>query len=216
MVADRVSLRGHVYLGSTVLDVRKTGSNVLAVSCEGYNAFNQGQVSTPGLFFIIMGKKITFLILALLLPVAVFLFLKLFGRNEFRVRVLYQDAVPERAGACEGVYSAPYLVSDSIMERVARNGEDSLYVFNFDSTRADAVGRVAAQFDDDPVAFVDLTALEGKVARDFLRRCVLLMHEDSSAVIVDHHRRIRGYYDPRNRDEIDRMIVEIKIMLKQH
>ena len=163
-----------------------------------------------------MSKKLTFLILALLLPALVFVFLKIFGRNEFQVPVLHQHTLPARTDKCEGQYSAPYLVPDSIFRALALNVHDSLFVFNFDKAQDEVIHRVTAEFSGDPVTVVNLSGLGEHIERDFLRSCVLLMHEDSSAAVVDSHRRIRGYYDPRDRDEVDRMIVEIKIMLKQY
>lgn len=162
------------------------------------------------------GRKIIFLILALLVPGLVFVFLKMFGRNEFQVPVLHQESVPERTKNCDVPYRAPYLVADSIIRTLGLNAEDSLYVFNFDAAQGDALNRVSTEFRDHPVTVVDVTSLEGGIEPDFLRRCVLLMHQDSSAAIIDNRRRIRGYYDPRDRDEVDRMILEIKIMLKQY
>jgi hypothetical protein len=42
------------------------------------------------------------------------------------------------------------------------------------------------------------------------------MPPDSAVTIVDNQNRIRGYYDATDRDEVDRLIVEIKIILKQY
>ena len=50
----------------------------------------------------------------------------------------------------------------------------------------------------------------------FLRECVFLMRGDTPVVVVDNRNRIRGYYYASDRDEVDRMIVEIKIILKQY
>jgi hypothetical protein len=42
------------------------------------------------------------------------------------------------------------------------------------------------------------------------------MSGDTSVALVDHKNRIRGYYDGIDRDEADRLIVEMKIILKQY
>jgi len=34
--------------------------------------------------------------------------------------------------------------------------------------------------------------------------------------LLDDQRRIRGYYDPQSREEVDRLIVELKILLKKY
>jgi len=43
-----------------------------------------------------------------------------------------------------------------------------------------------------------------------------LMDAGSSIALVDHLGRIRGYYRGDDRDEVDRLIVEMKIILKQY
>ena len=49
-----------------------------------------------------------------------------------------------------------------------------------------------------------------------LRECVLLMPSETSLTLVDHRNRIRGYYDGSDLDEVDRLIVEIKVILKEY
>lgn len=44
-------------------------------------------------------KKLIFLVLTLAIPVSIFLFLKLFGSNTFEVAVLFEEGIPECAGA---------------------------------------------------------------------------------------------------------------------
>jgi hypothetical protein len=49
-----------------------------------------------------------------------------------------------------------------------------------------------------------------------LLSCALLLKSPWKVVLIDDQRRIRGYYDPEDRDEMDRLIVELKILLKQY
>lgn len=162
------------------------------------------------------GKKIIFLILALLLPVTLFIFLKLFGRNEFQVPVLHEKVLPRIAGECDFDYVAPYRVPDSVMNAFTGNGVDSLYVFSFNRVDADAMGRIAAEFGDDAVEVIGPQELESQFDPNFLRRCVLLIQADTGVALVDHERRVRGYYDAKDREDVDRLIVEMKIILKQY
>ena len=162
------------------------------------------------------GKKLLFLFLALLLPVAIFVFLKIFGRNEFEVPVLHQDSIPATSAHCNIRYTMPYRLADSVMTKRATNGSDSLYVLYFDGPAAGAMKRIATEFSGDPLA---IAAVSEHVPADeisFLKQCILLMGNDVSVALVDHRRRIRGYYNADDRDEMDRLIVEIKIILKKY
>ena len=162
------------------------------------------------------GKKIIFLILALVLPATIFVFLKLFGRNEFQVPVLHENNIPGRADNCDFVYKAPYRVADSVISALDPEKDDSVYVFNFDNTLEDAMSRISVEFRGDPVSVVNTADLPPKFDAGVLRECVLLMDPDTAVAILDSRNRIRGYYDASDRDEVDRMIVEIKILLKQY
>jgi len=159
-------------------------------------------------------KKLLYLFLALLLPVVVFLFLKSFGRNEFSVPPLHQDSIPELASDCHYKYELPYRVPDSVMTLFAGNTRDSIYVLFFDSTAAPAIGRVESEFRGEPVTITEGTSLGSH--EDLIRKCILLLDEPASVVLVDHKKRIRGYYDPHDREDMDRLIVEMKIILKQY
>ena len=61
------------------------------------------------------GKKALFLFLALALPICIFVFLKMFGRNEFDVPLLYDKGVLQKPAECNVVYNEPYTIADSIM-----------------------------------------------------------------------------------------------------
>ena len=52
-------------------------------------------------------KKILFLVFTLAIPVAIFLFLKIFGNNEFEVPILFENGIPE----CENS-SSPHSVPE--------------------------------------------------------------------------------------------------------
>ena len=53
--------------------------------------------------------KFTTLFLALLLPVCIFLFLKMFGSNEFNIPIYYQTQVELDSTGCDGLV-APYRI----------------------------------------------------------------------------------------------------------
>lgn len=161
-------------------------------------------------------KKIIFLTLALLLPVVVFIFLKLFGKNQFDVPAMYQESSLDAPARCKYTYNTPYYLPDSVMMLLARNKADSLYVLYFKPELNVPLNRIAVEFEGDPVAVIAPSAFPEETNLLLLQDCVLLMQPPLSVVLVDHRNRIRGYYDGSDRDDIDRLIVEMKIILKQY
>lgn len=157
------------------------------------------------------GKKSLFLILALALPVGIFLFLKFFGRNEFVVEPLFQTAVSVD-GSCPHEYVFPYVIPDSTA-RALRIEERELTVVVLSDSKAEfdrQVKRIEEEFSNDPVQ------VELKVPRNFVRKCIFLMNETSNIVLLDKSGSIRGQYDGNSLDEMDRLIVEMKIILKKY
>lgn len=163
-----------------------------------------------------MKKKTIFLILSLVLPVSVFLFLKIFGSNEFKVSVLHTEGSIDAPAGCPFVYKTPYRIPDSVIVSLNLNRKDSVHVFYFDPSLDVPMNRILVEFEGDPVGLVRPSGFSTAVNPVFLRDCILLAKPDSSIVLTDHRNRIRGYYDGTDRDEVDRLIVEIKIILKQY
>jgi hypothetical protein len=162
------------------------------------------------------GRKLVFLLLALILPVAIFIFLKVFGRNEFHVPVMHEQTV-EHAADCGFEYSAPYLIHDSVATFLKISHADSLYVIYFQPSLSVQVKRVSVEFASDPIGILSPRELsEVHVDQEILRKCILLMPSPHSIALLDNRRRIRGYYDGTDRDDVDRLIVEMKIILKRY
>ena len=168
------------------------------------------------LFCIMKGNKFIFLIIALIMPVTVFVFLKLFGRNEFRVPVRYEAGNIAAPPNCDYTYTAPYRVADSVFTTLGLNDNDSLYVFYFDPSIASGMNRISVEFKGDLVQMLSSESVAATIDPNHLRECILLTKADSSVVLVDHLHRVRGYYVGNDRDEIDRLAVEMKIILKQY
>lgn len=154
--------------------------------------------------------------MALIVPVTVFIFLKLFGRNEFRVPVRYEAGNIAAPPDCDYTYTAPYRVTDSVFTTLGLNDKDSLYVFYFDPSIAPGMNRISVEFKGDPVQMISGESVAATIDPRHLRECTLLAKADSSVVLVDHLHRIRGYYVGNDRDEVDRLAVEMKIILKQY
>lgn len=161
------------------------------------------------------GKQVLYLFVALLLPTGIFLFLKIFGKNEFEVKPLYQDAAGPVQAGCYPV-QVPYHLPDSIFSQVW-NAKDSLVLVTFSELKGESLTqleRVRKDFQQDALA--ELPA--SRIGKDlgFLKKCIFLTPEPFDLVLVDKHGRLRGQYLSSDREEVDRLITEIAIILKKY
>ena len=166
------------------------------------------------------GKKVVYLILALILPVFVFLFLKFFGRNEFEVQPLFQEQITVGEG-CIGEYKFPYVIPDSLSGQLEINEYDLTVipvVLNYDHPQeiTNQVKRVEEEFSTASIQIKTLDENASNIDLKAVKTCLLLMPENTSVVLIDRLGRIRGQYDASSLDEMDRLIVEMKIILKRY
>lgn len=156
-----------------------------------------------------MKRKILFLSLALLLPVIVFLFLKTFGRNQFDIPVYHKDSVEYIAG-CERTFEAPYAVADSVTVQIGWQGNEATLI-SFAKIPSEGLMRLKEDFEPSQLQIVSIS--DSDVAR---LKCVFLASEKYNAVLLDGKRQIRGYYQLTSREETDRLLMEISILLKDY
>jgi hypothetical protein len=208
--------------------------------------------------------KIIILILVFVLPIGIFVFLKLFGRNEFGVAPLYVTEAPPHMPGCDLITKIPYVVPDSVRQFYG-SAADSLIVIFFGPLSGEGqnqLDRVTELTTSDPVRIVepgisDLTAaprsgtsadqisasdarsasaeppIDGaspvNAARtpgnaatgspmdmESLRRCIFFLDSARDVVMIDRKGAIRGQYTAADRDEMDRMLTEITIILKKY
>jgi hypothetical protein len=160
------------------------------------------------------GKKVLFLFLALLLPVCVFVFLKMFGKNEFAVPLIHADGVSQKPSGCDIQYAVPYVLHDSIMVKFTSE-KSRLVVLNFGEESA-KLKLLLKEFNSD-VFYADSKVLSGIWPEQikFIKECVLLV-ATNSIVLIDSKKQIRGYYDGSDRDEVDRLEAELNIITKRY
>lgn len=181
-------------------------------------------------------KKIIFLFCALLLPVAVFLFLKSFGKNEFDVKPLFQTSVQVGERCAEYSYRFPYTIPDSLRSFVFQETKDTLTLIVLTQTLPDiekhlsvqlerifkesSLGRVFLLHDGESntSGFDSRVTIKDIGVDNFLslKYCALLLSSEQSAVLIDSQGRVRGQYNLSELDEVDRLIMEAKIILKQY
>jgi hypothetical protein len=169
------------------------------------------------MLYLEMAKKITYLFLALLVPGLVFVFLKFAGSNRFDIPVYPQEGLPLKS-AC-GEVKGPYQVPDSAWQAltVAAVTKATVAQFPAEGLNAAAVANAVKEEIGNDVTFIpmaDMISDSASLAR--WKSCVFLLEGPRQAVLIDSQRRIRGFYDLRNRDEVDRLRVELKILLEKY
>jgi len=160
------------------------------------------------------GKKALFLFLALLLPVCIFIFLKIFGKNQFDVAPLHQEGMIEVPANCNLKYTTPYAIPDSIMSKVGA-GDAPLTILNF-SKEDSVLQRVREEVAETEGRIISPSSLTTLPDADYIKRCILLLKAPYDVVLIDDQKRIRGYYKASDREEIDRLIIELNIILKKY
>jgi hypothetical protein len=160
-----------------------------------------------------MMRKPVILLLVFLLPVGVFLFLRYFGKNEFDIPVLHHEKV-EAHTDCDIHYPVPYLLADSIQSII--NPHHSKSVIVMDSLKdGRLVKQLMEELSEQEISFFYLSDLSPEKA-SWIKQCVLLMKPIQTAALIDDKKQIRGYYILPNRDEQDKLDVELKILLKKY
>ena len=159
-------------------------------------------------------KKTILLFLALLFPACIFIFLKQFGRNEFAVAPLFVSDYPPNVKECNVAVTLPYAIADSVRSSLALSA-NSLSVISFGEATKESetqLKRLASQYSQD----VKIARLEPTNENAHLKRCVFFLSSVQDLVLVDGTGVIRGQYLSTDRDEMDRLLTEIAIILKRY
>jgi hypothetical protein len=164
------------------------------------------------------GQKIIFLFVALLLPACIFVFLKIFGKNEFAVEPLFQTEAPALPSTC-GQATIPFVVSSDKLSDFLKNSDTLGIIFLVkDSAVTSSTRKAFTQlkeiYDNDPVSLSMRWPAPGEFDSAF--HCIFAMNKSKDIVVIDNHGLIRGQYESTDRDEIDRLKTEITIILKRY
>lgn len=162
------------------------------------------------------GVKLVLLILALALPVLIFVFLKFFGKNEFTVEPLFAEGPPAVSG-CPEYPQGQYCLPAELLAGLNWSTADRLTLIwvGGDQQHNAFEDRLREDF---TIAEMKIASVSG-ISTDslqHLRTCCFFMNEPYDLLLVDEQRRIRGIYQAENREEIDRLLVEAKIILKKY
>jgi hypothetical protein len=155
-------------------------------------------------------KKPIILFLALLLPACVFVFLKNFGENQFDVAPLFSTELPEGFSACGDSLELPYHVPTTFQSKFLTStmAVTLVYIQSTGDDLSRALDKVKDKYGDK----INYQAAEW--SQDI--KCALLLTAGYDIVIVDKNAVIRGQYKSDNRDEIDRLMMELSILFKDY
>jgi len=159
-------------------------------------------------------KKSIFLFLALLFPACVFLFLKFFGKNEFAVQPLYTDSVPEGAKECGVTVVLPYHIPDHVKSTLFLT-PDSLILIHFGKLTTGAEKQFERVSNEYGKA-IKLQLMPASDSAAHLKTCVFFLKGRYDLVLVDHAGLIRGQYILDDREEVDRLLMELAILFKKY
>ncbi|WP_276370364.1 hypothetical protein [Chryseolinea sp. H1M3-3] len=158
-------------------------------------------------------KKIVLLFLALLFPACVFVFLKFFGKNEFNVPPLYTDVYPEGVSECGVNITLPYHIPDSVMSSLQLSA-DSLTLIHFGELNTESRNQLSRVKKEHGME-VKTNILDDQRNAAVLKKCVFFLKEPFDLVLIDDEGVIRGQYVSGDRDEIDRLLMELSILFKK-
>lgn len=198
-------------------------------------------------------KKPVILLAILVLPVSIFMFLKIFGRNEYKALPIF---VPDNVEGCDLHTALSLLSYDSTainsktlegsiwvialhglgndevsadigrgmvraQERFAGREEVKLLSMVVEADSLPALMTYAQRYDAQRGKWLLGTGTEGDMKP--FTRCVLALQTkseglvpDKMLVLLDKKSRVRGYFDASNREEVDRLLTEIPLLLREY
>lgn len=188
-----------------------------------------------------MNKKALLLFLTIGFPVVIFLFLKGFGDNQYLIPVLYEQGLGDSLSTpCLDKKKEQYVVNNELVPQGMKIIHFERMDGPVLKTRLEELERVQdVFFNDESVTlntFVNSASIAVKDIQDYDKRiqfldgfwkrseldstswanfkyCAMAMTDlDNRVVLVDKQNRIRGYYNILERDETDRLILELRIL----
>jgi hypothetical protein len=154
------------------------------------------------------------LFFALIFPIGIFIFLRYFGKNEFTIPVYYSNELPDSLAGCKKVEVVPYSVPESTLNKLGWKGNPAIITNDTLADTRKNLLNLHQDFESDKLDII-VYAISDSIINT-LCRCELLLEKPWTTVLIDKERRIRGYYSPNTREEIDRLEVEIKILLNKY
>ncbi len=172
-----------------------------------------------------MNKLLKWIVLtaALVIPVTVFIFLKLFGRNEFEVPPLFTIELPRMPADCANPVTVPYKIPDNVRARLGITHLAPLYLITDFPPDEVLTQRLEHAFTRQELKVIapilasnshDFYSIQPD-SLAFIKNCFLFVPEQKDKVLVDSAGQIRGYYGS-SREETDKLILEASIILRKY
>jgi hypothetical protein len=136
----------------------------------------------------------------------------MFGKNKFDVLPLYQDEYPKAAESCGTMITLPYSIADSLQTKfhIQEKPLTLLYIGLPDEDSEKQLSRVKHDFKNDiNLQFIPEEDLHFK-------ECTFFLTATQDLVLLDERGAIRGQYISNERKEMDRLVTELAILLKQY
>lgn len=149
-------------------------------------------------------RKLIILFLSLALPVLIFLFLKIFGKNQFDLTVFHTDASTWPLD-CPSPTVYPYFPDLMDKGRVVATKPSILLLKRPED---EAIKRLPVEIDTSALPLIRLP--------ESIDRCLFGAPSGTGAIIIDKNGAVRGIFAQLNREETDRLIMESKILLENY
>ena len=159
-------------------------------------------------------KKSILLFLALLFPACVFVFLKFFGKNEFVVQPLYTESYPDGMKECGLSVTLPYHIHEQVKSSLLFS-HDSLILVHFGELSTNSEKQWARVSNEYGKA-IKLQQMQISDSVKHLKKCVFFLKDRYDLVMVDRTGLIRGQYISDDREEVDRLLMELAILFKEY
>ena len=170
------------------------------------------------------------LTLVVAVPLGIVLFLEIFGDNQFEVPVFHQQATVIEE--CSLDIDGPYTVgaaSDFGIEGIGKQSGITIFWWDDEAMASGTTERELRRISSEDGVILKDFQTSGDSTTSFrvftpeeqlgqFFRCGLLVSDEnlsSWVVVMDKQRRIRGYYDITDVNELTRLEAEIKILLEE-
>jgi hypothetical protein len=115
---------------------------------------------------------------------------------------------------CNKVGVIPYSIPESLLNKLGWSGNPAIITNDTLTDTRKNLLNLRQDFESDKLDIIVYSTSDSLI--NALCRCELLLEKPWTTVLIDKERRIRGYYSPGTREEIDRLEVEIKILLNKY
>jgi len=139
-------------------------------------------------------------------------------RMNLQYRCFYENGVKAPPAFCDMTYRSPYVVPAPVLTFLEMNREANVLIFPAENLSYDKLKQaINDELGVNNVSVIDAKALAKDTARlNNWKKCIFLVKDPLQSVLADNQGKIRGYYNLRSLKEVDRLRVELKILLKKY